>query len=478
MQFTWSGLPPGTERDIRVKIKLLGGYIKMCTPGELFTSQITHLIVGSLGSTYKVHAALAAGIPILHVAYITDSHKAGVWLEVENYDLGSSWYESLQVKSRVYIPPLSSRQSTRKQGGLFRNWRVLVLLENRKKKETYDNIIQLGGGEAKKWTARHLADMDPTDLNLTHLFMEPAMLINPTLSNFWDKCLSSGKIEITSPIYITTLLTKQSIFNIKQFSILERNILNITLSEEMPNKDLILSKAATYRHLIATSFSSKQQNGETTVLSLSTHPSHPSQPIHHTQPSLPIHSIHPTQPSLPTQAIDPTQPSLPTQPIHPNQPSPSTRPIHPTQPSLPAQPIHPTQPSLPNQPCLLPQRSHPTLPIQPTLPSSPPHIPLLMPVEEQSTTWRSVKRSCPQEPQTKTRKLDERRSFPVSWWTDEKLRPKQEYLREPYEAVMDRWADYRDPDWCDRKEREIKYGDELKKLYKDHRKLRKTSGTK
>ena len=68
--FVWSGLPPGTEGDVGEKIKRLRGNIKILKPGERFTSQITHLLVGSLGRTEKVESALAAGIPILHVTYM------------------------------------------------------------------------------------------------------------------------------------------------------------------------------------------------------------------------------------------------------------------------------------------------------------------------------------------------------------------------------------------------------------------------
>lgn len=456
--FVWSGLPPGTEGDVGEKIKRLRGNIKILKPGERFTSQITHLLVGSLGRTEKVESALAAGIPILHVTYITDSHRMERWLDEEGYDLGDPRYESMILNARVYLPPLNIRRETRKDGGVFKNWKVLVLMENQKKKENFDNIIKLGGGEVMKWTARHLGDMNIENLSLTHLFMDPAMLINPTLGSFFVKNYSCGKIQVTSLIYITNLLTKQTVLSIGHFNILNTSIIKALLDPESQNRDLILSKAAAYTKLL----SKFNVEGFKTMVSSPTslYCQRSSSQVSSSIPILEKNIEEKRYQSLSSAnlvtypATDSTQITRKTNlVIQSIEEVKGIRRI-----SNPSYPLNPSNPSL----TTLSSKPSPLYSISP--PSSPEVV--LEPI----TPRRKDKKRSYSTPTPGT-------SDDLQWWTDEKLKPKPENLKEPFEAVMDLWADYRDPDWCDRRVRVLKYGDELKRVYNEKRKIRKISLT-
>ena len=454
--FAWSGLHPGTEGDVGEKIKRLRGNIKILKPGERFSSQITHLLVGSLGRTEKVESALAAGIPILHVTYITDSHRMERWLEEEGYDLGHSRYESMILKAKVYLPPLNIRRKTRKDGGVFKNWKVLVLMENQKKKETLDNVIKLGGGEVMKWTARHLDDMNIENLSLTHLFMDPTMLINPTLVNFFVKNYSCGKIQVTSIIYITNLLTKQTVSNIGHFNILKTSIIKASLEPESQSRDLILSKAAAYTQLLSKS----NVEGFKTMVTSTSPTSRYCQRRNSSQVSNSKSLLDKRNQSL-------SSANLVTYPVsdstHTTRKSnlgiKSREEIHGIRViSNSSDPLNPSNPSLTTQS----SKPSPVYSISP--PSIPDHV-----IEPITPRSKDKKRSY----STRTPCT----SDDLQWWTDEKLKPKPENLKEPFEAVMDLWADYRDPDWCDRRVRVLKYGDELRRLYNEKRKIRKISLT-
>ena len=98
-------------------------------------------------------------MPIVTDSYIRKSKAAGHWLaDIDTFDVGRE-EEQRVGRERVYVPPLQARMRGRQQGGVFRGWRVVVLLEEPRQKEVYRRILELGGARVERWTLQHLRDL-------------------------------------------------------------------------------------------------------------------------------------------------------------------------------------------------------------------------------------------------------------------------------------------------------------------------------
>ena len=147
---------------------------------------------------------LLAILPLVEVDYVNASCKAAFWVkEVAAYDVGRELeYETedpgdrcrvsnlslLDISDRLFIPPLVRRQTKKKEGGVFRGWKVVVLLEDARQKEVYRRMLELGGAEVHRWTLKHLLDsqekLSPQFKSLTHVVTQPGMILQDHFRRF------------------------------------------------------------------------------------------------------------------------------------------------------------------------------------------------------------------------------------------------------------------------------------------------------
>ena len=176
---------------------------------SLYDTRTTHLVVGSsLGKTDKLLCGLAAGVPVVGEAYVRDSHAAGRWLEVQAYDVGRE-EEQGAGRSKLYLPPLGLRRMVRASGGVFRDWRVVVLLEE-PVKEVYRRMLELGGGRVERWTLTHLRDLQGKTEGLqgvTHLLAQPKLLLQQEFREVVTK-MCAGPVPVITKLYLGDFLTK------------------------------------------------------------------------------------------------------------------------------------------------------------------------------------------------------------------------------------------------------------------------------
>ena len=98
-------------------------------------------------------------MPIVTDSYIRKSKAAGHWLpDIDTFDVGRE-EEQRVGRDKIFVPPLQARMRGRQEGGVFRGWRVVVLLEEPRQKEVYRRILELGGAKVERWTLQHLRDL-------------------------------------------------------------------------------------------------------------------------------------------------------------------------------------------------------------------------------------------------------------------------------------------------------------------------------
>ena len=98
-------------------------------------------------------------MPIVTDSYIRKSKLAGHWLaDIDPFDVGRE-EEQRAGRERLYVPPLQARMRGSQQGGVFKGWRVVVLLDEPRQKEVYRRILELGGAKVERWTLQHLRDL-------------------------------------------------------------------------------------------------------------------------------------------------------------------------------------------------------------------------------------------------------------------------------------------------------------------------------
>jgi len=230
------------ESELKKKIKELGGSIWTKKDDNLFPSgKISALIVGEMSGTEKLHAALATGIPILHIDYVHDSHRAGRFLtdNWENYDLGHSRFAEMRVKQKFIIDPIELRQKTASEGGVYKDWRVVVLMQNTNSKRVYDHLLRIGGAQVKQWTVRHLLDLDQSKLReLTHIFSEHSLLLNPSFQKFLEKNISGLYLPVLVNFYITKILSRK-VSSRRDFCLLSEKLIENQVEESVKRGEML-----------------------------------------------------------------------------------------------------------------------------------------------------------------------------------------------------------------------------------------------
>ena len=221
MVLTCTGLSDRAQNELYLLARSLQAVLvrDRALGGKQFDYQTTHLVVGTLAKTDKLLCGLAAGIPIVSEAYVRHSHEVRGWLHgVADYDVGRQ--EEQQGEQEVlYVPPLEVRRRIKCRGGVFRGWRVVVLLEQTQK-EVYIKMLELGGAVVERWTVQHLLD-----LQRTHRFSGRILIISrPSyllLEEFryllyHDK---NKNVSVITHIYIGDFLTRKQSPPLKMYDV-------------------------------------------------------------------------------------------------------------------------------------------------------------------------------------------------------------------------------------------------------------------
>ena len=98
------------------------------------------------------------GIPIVSESYVRHSHEARGWLDnIGDYDVGRDQEQQGGEQEMLYVPPLELRRTIKCKGGVFQDWRVVVLLGH-PQMDIYRKMLELGGAVVERWTLHHLLD--------------------------------------------------------------------------------------------------------------------------------------------------------------------------------------------------------------------------------------------------------------------------------------------------------------------------------
>lgn len=212
---TTTGMDERAQNELYLLAQSMGGQLMRdkVTMG-VYGTMTTHLVVGRTPSrTDKLLCALAAGVPIVTAAYLSDSHKAREWLKnIEKYDVGREQEWETEGSHRLFVPTLQVRQRVQRAGGVFRGWRVVVLLDNERQKEVYRRLLELGGAAVLRWTVTHLQDLPPAARELatvTHIVAPPALLLQADFRQFMDSNDTGTRIPVVTQTYIGDFLTKR-----------------------------------------------------------------------------------------------------------------------------------------------------------------------------------------------------------------------------------------------------------------------------
>ena len=111
----------------------------------------------------------------------------------------------------MFIHPLTERQRLKKEGGIFKDWTAVVVMDDVNLQDVYRRLLELGGAKVKKWTSKHLSDLKPAQLKtITHIFSRPQMMLNEDFQTFLANNDKQSKvIPVLAYIYIGDFLTKQ-----------------------------------------------------------------------------------------------------------------------------------------------------------------------------------------------------------------------------------------------------------------------------
>ena len=166
-------------------------------------------------------------------SYVHKSSEAGRWLDVERFDVGSPNHP-LNMMGNLSIKPLAERRKLKAEGGIFKNWTAVVVLDNISMQGVYRRILELGGAKVEKWTLKHLADLKQADMKrLTHVISHPNMLVNTDFQEFLRKIDDRSKIHTLAYIFVGECLVKDPPPIPRNFDIRIRAIIDLLASDHI-----------------------------------------------------------------------------------------------------------------------------------------------------------------------------------------------------------------------------------------------------
>ena len=256
MVVSCTGLDERAQNKLFLKVQKLQGsmLVRDKMTAGMYDTRTTLLVVGSnIRRTDKLLCAIAAGVPIVRADYVNGSRMAGYWFDIEYYDVGSEREQNTEgavkdrftkcfflffilIFDRIFIPPLERRQAKKKEGGVFKGWSVVVLLEDARQKEVYRRMLELGGAVVHRWTLTHLLDgqakVSPQFKGLTHVIAQPGMLLQEHFRHFLAvNEQSQGGHSVVTRIYPGDFLSQRELPQISNYDL--RNPEMWPLTEEM-----------------------------------------------------------------------------------------------------------------------------------------------------------------------------------------------------------------------------------------------------
>jgi len=205
-----------------------------------YDPRTTHLIVGTLGKTEKFLCGLAAGIPMVDVSYVKESQQAGCWIqEIEQFDIGREGHplRMTAAASKLVVEDLPTRIARNRNGGVFKGWRVVVLIENTRQQEIYRRLLELGGARVERWTLQALLDLRDSELSLvTHVVTHPSMLVYDAFRKFLERNDKTARVPVMAYIYVGDFLTKKVTPTVQHFDIRQPAIIDLLASPQIKSQ--------------------------------------------------------------------------------------------------------------------------------------------------------------------------------------------------------------------------------------------------
>ncbi|ELU09317.1 hypothetical protein CAPTEDRAFT_197230 [Capitella teleta] len=194
-----TGFGPGERSEANKQIRALGG--KFINANE-YRADCTHIVCKNPSRSEKFLSGCLEGKWILTPAYLRDSVQNGAWLPEEAYE----WSDSTpHVGSPLLLPnllnaPKRCRMRVKNRLKLFRDWRVLFLVDDAVRKKVYSKLIECGGGQVVKTVAITRQGVRFTGL-VTHAFYDA------TYEHLASELKKSG-VACYEPVFIGECILK------------------------------------------------------------------------------------------------------------------------------------------------------------------------------------------------------------------------------------------------------------------------------
>jgi len=237
-----TGIPEETrQNELYLQVKEMNAVLIRDKSSSAYDTKTTHLIVGALAKTEKFLCGIAAGIPMVDVNYIKHSKEAGYWLhDIDGYDIGNPEHPLRMGNSKLFLADLKTRQLRKLNGGVFKGWKVVVLIEDLRQQEVYRRLMEIGGAHVFRYTLQHMADLSEADLGqLTHIITNPGFLLQEVFRQFISVNDKSRRVPVVAYIYVGDFLTKRVPPPIHLYDIRQQAMIDLLATST--EKDLIRS---------------------------------------------------------------------------------------------------------------------------------------------------------------------------------------------------------------------------------------------
>ena len=126
---------------------------------------------------------------------------------MSEYDVGNP---NNTLRKEMFVPSLATRQSKKREGGVFSTWQVVVLMDDLKLQEDHRRLLEVGGARVERWTLLHLADIKTAELRrITHIVTHPDMMAHQAFQSFLQRNDVEAKVPVIAFIYVGDFLTKK-----------------------------------------------------------------------------------------------------------------------------------------------------------------------------------------------------------------------------------------------------------------------------
>lgn len=234
-----TGIPEETrQNELYLQVKEMNAALIRDKTSSTYDTKTTHLIVGAMAKTEKFLCGLAAGIPMVDVGYIKHCRGAGCWIqEIQEFDIGNQHHHLRQENNKLYVAELAVRQAKKMAGGVFKGWRVVVLIEDLRQQEIYRRLMELGGAKVDRYTLQHLADLKASELGqITHIITHPNMMAQEVFRKFLRQNDDSKKVPVVAYIYVGDFLTRKTPPPIHLYDIRQQAMVDLLTTREVQDR--------------------------------------------------------------------------------------------------------------------------------------------------------------------------------------------------------------------------------------------------